>query len=184
MRVPTTSQNKKIVLAWNKVAGVKAVGGYKIYRNTSDSWTSGNHLLATVNTITYTDDGSVSLSTGVPMTFACTDIQEFPVGETSIIPDTPAVGVEGGEQTYLGSHSQRIQVKGVLYGVIAKTDLDKLGAIRVGGVPCRVTFTAFTETWIQSNYLINSLSYWPEPSTPNDIDAAVLKFILELIESS
>ena len=96
----------------------------------------------------------------------------------------PAVGVEGGEQSYLGSHSQRIQVRGTLKGSTAKTNLDKLGAIRVGGVPCRVTFTAFTEIWIQSNYLINSLSYWPEPSTPDDIDAAVLKFILELVESS
>ena len=29
-----------------------------------------------------------------------------------------------------------------------------------------------------------NISWWPEPSTPNDINAAVLKFILELIEST
>ena len=67
---------------------------------------------------------------------------------------------------------------------IAKTDLDKLGAIRVGGVAYRMTFTAFSETWIQSNFLIATLSYWPEPATPNNINAAMLEFIVELIESS
>ena len=118
------------------------------------------------------------------MTFTCDKVQEFPVVESSIIPDVPAVGVEGGEQSYLGSHSQRIQFRGYLKGSTAKANLDKLGAIRVGGIPCRVTFTAFTQTWIQSNYLIKSLSYWPEPSTPDDIDAVVLKFIIELVESS
>jgi hypothetical protein len=180
----TTGSDKKLILTWNAVTGVKAVGGYKIYRNTSDVWTSGSHLLATVNTNTYTDDGTVSLTAGVPVTFTCTDIQEFPVGETSIIPDTPAVGVEGGEQSYIGSHSQRINVKGVLYGVTAKANLDILGAIRVGGVPVRVTFTSFTQTWILSNYLINSLQYWPEPNTQDVAGGAVLKFIIDLIEST
>jgi len=47
-----------------------------------------------------------------------------------------------------------------------------------------MTFTAFRETWIQSNFLIATLSYWPEPATPNNINAAMLKFIVELIESS
>ena len=106
------------------------------------------------------------------------------MGESSIIPDVPAVGVEGGEQSYLGSHSQRIQVRGTLKGSTAKANLDILGAIKVGGVACRMTFTAFTQTWIQSNYLINSLSYWPEPSTPDIIDAIMLKFVIELIEST
>ena len=71
----------------------------------------------------------------------------------------------------------------MLKGAIAKTNLDKLGAIRVGGVPVRVTFTSFSQTWIQSNYLIGSLQYWPEPNTEDVAGAAVLKFIVELIES-
>jgi len=180
----TTDVNKTLVLTWNEVAGVKASGGYNVYRNTSDSWSSGNLLLATVDTNTYTDDGDPAPSAGQPMTFTCSLIQEFPVGESSIIPDTPAFGVEGGEQTYIGSHSQRIQVKGMLKGATAKTNLDKLGAIRVGGVPVRVSFISFSQTWIQSNYLIGSLQYWPEPNTEDVAGAAVLKFILELVESS
>jgi len=92
--------------------------------------------------------------------------------------------VEGGEQTYIGSHSQRIQVKDLLKGSTAKTNLDILGAIRVGGVPVRVSFTSFSQTWIQSNYLIGSLQYWPEPNTEDVAGAAVLKFILDLVESS
>jgi len=59
-------------------------------------------------------------------------------------------------------------------------------SVRSGWVEffCRVTFTAFTETWIQSNYLINSLSYWPEPLKPEEMEATVLRSILELIESA
>ena len=123
-------------------------------------------------------------SAGVPMAFTCSKIQAIPIGESSIIPDVPAVGVEGGEQSYLRSHSQRIRLEGMLRGSDAKLGLDKLRSIRAGGLPCRCVFTAFTETWVQSNYLIANLSYWPEPLTPDDIDAAVLKFILELVESS
>ena len=73
---------------------------------------------------------------------------------------------------------------GYFKGLTAKTNLDKLGAIRVGGVACRMVFTAFSTTWFSSNFLIESLSYWPEPSTPDVIDATVLKFIIELIEST
>jgi len=180
----TDGSNKKLALSWDAVAGVKTVGGYKIYRNTVDVWTSGNHLLATVNTNSYTDDGTITLTAGLPVTFTCSSIQEFPIGESSIIPDVPAVGVEGGEQSYLGSHSQRIQVRGLLKGSTAKANLDILGAIRVGGVPCRVTFTSFTTTWILSNYLINSLQYWPEPNTEDVAGAAVLRFTLDLMEST
>ena len=107
----------------------------------------------------------------------------LPVGENSIIPDVPAIGTEGGKPTYLGSHSQRIRLEGFFFGSTAKTKLNTLSAIRVGGVACRMTFTAFSETWVQSNYLIAYISWWPEPSTPNDVNAAVLKFIVELIES-
>ena len=110
-------------------------------------------------------------------------VMALPVGENSIIPDVPAIGTEGGEPTYLGSHSQQIRLEGFL-GSAAKTKLDALRAIRVGGVACRMTFIAFSETWVQSNYLIANISWWPEPSTPDVIDAAVLKFILELVESS
>ena len=127
-----------------------------------------------MDTNSYTDDGDPAPGANVPMTLTCSKVNAFPVAESSIIPDVPAVGVEGGEQSYLGSHSQRIRMDGYFRGSTAKTDLDKLGAIRVGGVPCRMTFTAFNETWIQGNYLIATLSYWPEPLTPDDIDAAVL----------
>ena len=108
----------------------------------------------------------------------------LPVGENSIIPYVPAIGTEGGEPTYLESHSQRIRLESFFLGSTAKTKLDQLRSIRVGGIACRMTFTAFSETWIQSNYLIANISWWPEPSTPDHIDAAVLKFILELVESS
>jgi len=78
--------------------------------------------------------------------------------------------------------AQRIRLEG-FFGSTAKTKLDTLRAIRVGGVACRMRFTAFSETWVQSNYLIANISWWPEPLMLNDINAAVLKFILELIES-
>lgn len=56
----TDAVKKTLALSWNKVAGAKASNGYKIYRNTSDSWGSGSILLTTVSTNNYLDDGSVS----------------------------------------------------------------------------------------------------------------------------
>ena len=56
--------------------------------------------------------------------------------------------------------------------------------IRVREVVCRMTFTAFSETWVQGYYLIANISWWPEPSTPDTINATMLKFIIELIEST
>ena len=35
--------------------------------------------------------------------------------------------------------------------------------LRVGGVAYRMTLTAFSETWIQSNYLVVNTSWWLEP---------------------
>jgi len=180
----TTDVKKTLDLAWDAVAGVKATGGYKIYRNTSDSWSSSNLLIKTVDTNSWTDDGTETLTDDQPMTLTLEKVMALPVGENSIIPDVPTIGTEGGEPTYLGSHSQRIRLEGFFFGSTAKTKLDQLRAIRVGGIACRMTFTVFSEVWVQSNYLIANLSWWPEPSTPDHIDTAVLKFILELIEST
>ena len=136
-----------------------------------------------MDTNSWTDDGMEIPTDDQPMTLTLEKVMALPVGENSIIPDVPTIGMEGGEPTYLGS-SQRIRLEGFFFGSTAKTKLDQLRAIRVGGIACRMTFTAFSETWVQSNYLIVNLSWWPEPATPDMIDAAVLKFILELIESS
>ena len=93
------------------------------------------------------------------MTLTLEKVMALPVGENSIIPDVPAIGTEGGEPTYLGSHSQRIRLEGFFFGSTAKTKLDQQKAIRVGGIPCLMTFTAFSETWVQSNYLIANISW-------------------------
>ncbi|MDQ1280127.1 MAG: hypothetical protein QG670_1389 [Thermoproteota archaeon] len=132
--------NKTLDLAWNTVARVKVTGGYKIYRNTSDSWSTGNLLLKTVDTNNYSDDGTETSTDDQPMTLTLEKVMALPVGENSIIFDVPAIGTEGGEPTYLGSHSQRIQLEGFFFGSIAKTKLDQLRFIRVGGVACRMTF--------------------------------------------
>ena len=77
-----------MALTWNEVAGMKAVGGYRIYRNTSDVWTGAlNSFLVAVDTNSYVDDGSVPISPGIPTIFTCTQTQEFPVGESTLIPD-------------------------------------------------------------------------------------------------
>jgi len=131
----TTDVNKKLALTWDAVAGVKATGGYKIYRNTSDSWSSGNLLIKTVDTNSWTDDGTEIATDDQPMTLTLEKVMALPVGENSIIPDVPAIGTEGGEPTYLRSHSQRIRLEGFFFGSTAKTKLDQLRAIRVGGLP-------------------------------------------------
>jgi len=41
----TTDVNKTLALAWNAVCWSEGHWRYKIYRNTSDSWDSGNLLL-------------------------------------------------------------------------------------------------------------------------------------------
>jgi len=179
-----TSPNLTLDLTWDAVAGVKAVGGYKIYRNTSDVWTSGNHLLATVNTNSYTDDGTVGLTSGLPMKFTCTRITSIPTEKRSIIPNVPTIGSEGASQQYLGGFPEGIHVEGYLRGATAKTELDKLGAIRQAGLPCTFTYTALTVTLVNGTYLILALSYWPEAGTPNDADALMLRFTLDVIEAT
>jgi len=55
-----------IILNWSAITSAT---GYKIYRNTSDLFTSGSLLLETItsgSTITYTDNRSASLLSGVP----------------------------------------------------------------------------------------------------------------------
>ena len=100
-----------------------------------------------------------------------------------MIPEVPVVGGEGGNPSYVGGYPEKIHIEGYLRGSNAKTEIDKLGAIRQGGLPCSYTFTAFSVTLVNGIYLIDSLSYWPEPATPNDVDALFLRFILELIEA-
>ncbi len=157
----TTEVNKTLDLSWDAVAGVKMTGGYKIYRNTSDNWSKGNLLLKTVDTNSYSDDGTETPTDDQPMTLTLEKVIALPVGENSIIPDVPVIGIEGREPTYLGSHSQRIRLEGFFFGSTAKTKLDALRAIKVGWIACRMTFRAFNEMWMQSNYLIANIIWWP-----------------------
>ena len=99
-----------------------------------------------MDTNSYSDDGAKTPTDDQPMMLTLEKVMALPVGENSIIPDVPAIGTEGGEPTYLGSHSQRIRLEGYFKGSTAKTKLDQLRAIRVGGLACRMTFTAFSES--------------------------------------
>lgn len=179
----TTDVNKTLNLAWNAVAGVKASGGYRIYRNASDLWASGSLLLATVSTNSYTDDGSVSLGAGYPMTLATDKVKMAPETEASLVAEKNIPGKEGGSLDYLGSPPKRLHIEGYFRGASAKTDLDKLRAIRAGGVAIQVTYTAYSQTWIQAEYLVSSLSWWLEPSVPNDADAIMLRVAIELLSA-
>ncbi|HET7827552.1 MAG TPA: hypothetical protein VFK97_01660, partial [Candidatus Saccharimonadales bacterium] len=61
-----TSPNLTVPLSWNKVNGAT---GYKIYRNTTNSFTSGSLLLTTITngtTTSYNDTGTAT-SAGVPI---------------------------------------------------------------------------------------------------------------------
>jgi len=63
----TTVPNKKLTLEWNAVPGAAQ---YKIYRSTTSGTYDASCYLATVSapTVTYTDDGTVSLTSGTPPT--------------------------------------------------------------------------------------------------------------------
>jgi|GEM_PF-4047265 len=68
--------NSSIKLTWNIVDGAT---GYRIYRNTSNSWTSGSLLLDEVyDELSYIDNGSIALTPGLPPTInkALTDLNQ------------------------------------------------------------------------------------------------------------
>ena len=92
-------------------------------------------------------------------------------------------GKEGGDLQYLGSPPQQLRLEGIIRGATSKTVLDKLKAIRAGGIACQYTLTAYAVTWIQANYLISGLSWTLEPGIYNDVDAVVLRIVLELIKA-
>lgn len=178
----TESSHKTLNLAWNKVAGVKATWGYRIYRNTSDSWISGSLLLATVDTNSYVDDGSAVLDAGVPVAFN-SSVQNEPENIRSILPVLEIPGKEGGATQYLGSYPKTLKLQVVLHSSSAKPSLDKLTAIRASGIACQYTITAFSETWIQANYLISQLTYGLETGTPQQSGGEVLRITIDLTAS-
>jgi len=178
----TTSPNRTLNLAWNEVAGVKATGGYKIYRNTSDSWTSGSLLLVTVDTNSFVDDGDPAPGAGLPMTFSSDLLLMMPQNIPSLLDEKTISGVEGGSIGYLGSPPETLSLTGSLKGATSKTMLDKLRAIRTGGVACQVTITAYSLTWIQADYLLRSIQWSLGAGLPDDSDAVVLHYSLDLVK--
>jgi len=178
----TDNSNKKLNLAWNAVPGVKASGGYRIYRNTSDSWAAGNHFLIAVNTNSYVDDGGASLAAGLPMTFTCDKVTTMPLNEQSLVDQKNIAGKEGGSVGYLGSPPSRLHLEGLIKGASAKTELDKLRSIRAGGVACEYTLAAYSVTWVQEDYLLESIQWSPDSGMVDDADAIVLRFLLDLVK--
>lgn len=186
----TTITDKTIKLDWNAVPGVKATGGYIVYRNTADSWDSGNLKLATVNTNSYTDDGSATPSAGVPASFTA-DVDmvgpSFLTGpaaarEESNIVDKHPPGKEGSILDYQGGPSDRLVLTGVLKGSTAKTQLDKLRAFRRSGIPYYIVIAAHTVTWIDDTYMIASLPWSLAIGAPSDAGAAWVNYVLELMQ--
>jgi len=177
----TTVADKTLGLTWNAVAGIKATGGYKIYRNTVDSWDAGNLFLVAVDTNSYVDDGSVSPTTGVPVTFVSDNIVATPEDVQSLLAETNIPGKEGGDVQYLGSPPKRLAVQGILKGSSAKADLDQLRALRAGGVACQVTISAFGQTWLQAYYLVAGLVWMLLAGTVNVAEGAVLQFTVQLV---
>jgi len=178
----TTDVNKKLALSWNKVAGAKASGGYRIYRNTSDAWGSGSLFLLAVSTNSYTDDGSVSPGAGLPVTFTSDRVTALPENIPSLTAQVNIPGKEGGDLQYLGSPPHQLRIEGMLRGASAKTDLDKLVDFRTGGIPLYITISAYSQTWIQAYYLIAGLQWFLEPGIINDADAIVLRFFMDLLK--
>lgn len=183
----TTAANDSIVLVWTDVATAKSSNGYKIYRNTSDAWTSGSLLLATDSGTPYTDTGSAT-GAGLPVTFTA-DIT-FPrvlsgpamVTESSRITESQIPGKEGGITQVHGGPSDILTLTGILKGSTAKTDLDKLRAFRHSGTPHTFTIIAHTITWIDEDFIISRISWAPDVGTPSVAGGAWVNYILELVQ--
>lgn len=180
----TTDVNKTLNLAWNEVVGVKATGGYRIYRNTSDSWTTGNLLLTTVDTNSFVDDGDPALGADAPMTFTSDLLLMMPQNIPSLLDEKAVPGVEGGSVGYLGSPPETLSLLGSLKGAASKSELDKLRAIRAGGVACQMTIAAYGLIWIQDDYLIRAVSWSLKSGLPNEADAVVLNYTLDMVKIS
>ena len=114
------------------------------------------------------------------MTFSCDSVAAVPEVLQSLLAETYIPGREGGDVQYLGSPPKQLTVQGVLKGSSAKADLDKLRALRLSGVPCAVTVSAFGQTWLQSNYVVAQLNWGLVAGTVNVAGGAVLAFTVEL----
>lgn len=163
-----------------------------VYRNTSDSWSSGSLLLDnTVASSPYDDDGSLSPGAGVPNTFEAdvdwggpaTLTGPMSVDESSLMVENDPPGREGGLIQYLGSVSDQLTVTGEIRGASAKSELDKLRTYRSHGNPLRFTLVAYTLTWIDDDYFIRRLSWSPVVGRMTGVAAAAqVVFVLELLQ--
>ena len=117
------------------------------------------------------------------MTFACDSVTAVPEVLQSLLAETYIPGKEGGDVQYLGSPPKQLTVQGILKGSTAKADLDKLRALRLSGVSCAVTVSAFGQTWLQSNYVVERLTWNLAAGTVNVAGGAVLTFAVELCGS-
>jgi hypothetical protein len=176
----TANPNLTLDLAWNAVHGVKATGGYIIYRNTSDLWASGSLELVAVNTNSYSDDGSASPSADQPHTFTSDNIKDEDFRRDYSVPEFIIPGQEGGQTQYHGRKPQEFPVRGFTVGTSAITDLERLRDIASGGVPVTVTIAAFGQTWISDTYFLKTITWSLDVATQTG--GEILRWLLNFVE--
>ena len=153
----------KISLTWDAVPGASS---YKVYRTTtSGQYTSPCYI---ANPTSNSDmDTAASPSAGVPPKFESDNVKTPQIEETSVLPDSFVPGRHGGITQFLGSLSDSLRLEGVLTTSSAKSDLNKLKALRRHGIAVQVKLVAHNQTWIEDYYTVEKLEWAPRAGRPS-----------------
>jgi hypothetical protein len=82
---------------------------------------------------------------------------------------------------WMGRRALGLEVRGVLRGVNAKPDSDKILGFLDSQDPVSVEYAAHGETWIASlNYLMTGYEYALDPGRPDEAGAVVVRYAISL----
>ena len=98
--------------------------------------------------------------------FSSDNVKAPQMEEASLIADVTIPGRHGGITQFLGSRSYGLRLEGILIGSGAKTELDKLKAIRISGEPVEIILGAHGQTWVDDFYTVEKLEWAPRAGRP------------------
>ncbi len=145
----------KIALTWDAVPGASS---YKVYRTTTQGQYTSPSYIANPSTNSY-EDTAASPSAGEPPKFESDNVKTPHIEEASVLPDTFISGRHGGITQFLGSLSDSLRLEGVLTTSSAKSDLNKLKALRRHGIAVQIKVIAHNQTWIEDYYTVEKLEW-------------------------
>ena len=134
---------------------------YKVYRTSVSGQYTSPCYIANPTSNSYTNNAASPLR-GSP----CYNVKTPQIEETSVLPESFISGRHGGVTQFLGSLSNSLRLEGVLTTSSAKSDLNKLKALRRHGIAIQIKIVAHSQTWIEDYYTIEKLEWAPRAGRP------------------